>query len=495
MPRHARGRAAASPGCSIVGGVPARQSLLLVRRHWRLLAVCVVVCVAAAGPLALAQAPEHEARAQFFVSTSSAGADVGDAYRGELFSQQRVVSYAQLVTSTELLRAVARELRLPAGARQLRGKLRASVPLDTVLIDVTATGASAAESAKAIAEAVSRQLPPFIEGLETPPDASRSPVQVSVTRVRGAAQRRGIARPQGLAGARALAGLVLGLGAVAAQRRVRRPVRDAGAIERIPEVPWSAAWRKPEDRRSLVLLADPLVRRAPRTTAGSARSFARDGGTAGSASLVLAGAGPDDAQASIAANLGHRARARGQRVALVDGNLCAPRLDRALRRSAPPWDSSDVLVGRRRRLERVLVRSPSCLWPSSAPGRRRRPSELLASPRLPALIAELCAQADVVTRRRAAAGVERGRRDVLAAAAQGLLVVVRQGATRSAELEAAAQAPGPLIGAIVNRRPHRRSRAESFAESEPRRPRPRRRTRIRARQLEPNRQVASGRRA
>ena len=84
--------------------------------------------MAAAGAVALAQDPEHEARAQFFVSTSSTGADVGDAYRGELFSQQRVVSYAQLVTSTELLRAVARELRLPAGARQLRGKLRASVP-------------------------------------------------------------------------------------------------------------------------------------------------------------------------------------------------------------------------------------------------------------------------------------------------------------------------------------------------------------------------------
>ena len=418
--------------------------------------------MAAAGAVALAQDPEHEARAQFFVSTSSAGADVGDAYRGELFSQQRVVSYAQLVTSTELLRAVARELRLPAGARQLGGKLRASVPLDTVLIDVTATGASAAE-AKAIAEAVSRRLPPFIEGLETPPDASRSPVQVSVTRVpelpsAAASPDLRVWLALGL-----LAGLVLGLGAVAVSAAFDDRIRDAGAIERIAQVPVVGSVKEPDGQGSLVLLDDPLSERAEdyRRIRTQLRTRWRDGEIS---SLVLSSAGPDDAQESIAANLAIALANGGQRVTLVDGKRGAPGLTARFGLGSA-LGLSDVLVGNLA-LDEVVTRIPELpltMVPAGTP--TPDPSDTLASPRMPAVIAELRRHADVALIDAPSLGSSADAA-VLASAASGLLLVVRLHTTRAAEIESAARsASGRLIGVVVNQRPARhRVRRAAFGE-------------------------------
>ena len=470
--------------------MPAPQSLLLVRRHWRLVASSVVACAALAALLALVRAPGYDSRVQFFVATP--GADVGSAYRGELFSQQRVASYAAIVSSTELRRAVARELRLPGGARDLEGRLRASVPPDTVLIDVRARAGSP-ESAKAIAAAVGRQLPRLVRELEAPRTPAASPVRVAVTR---AADLPGAPASPNLKlylALGALAGLVVGLGAVALRTAFDDRVRSVEEIERILGAPVVGTVAEDEEAgASLVVLADPLSRRAEDYRRIRTRLRASSG-TAAAASLVVAGAGAGERTSRIAANLAVVLARGGQRVVLVDGNLCAPRLGAYFGRSSG-LGFADVLAGDVT-LERVLVRSPElplAVVGAGMPGEDR--SELLASPRLPALIAELCAQADVVIvdAPPLASGAAAA---TLAAAAQGLLVVVRRGATRSAELEAAAQGPGPLIGAIVNRRPHRRSRAEPFAESEAEAATAATLDADSRAELEPSRQVASGRRA
>jgi capsular exopolysaccharide synthesis family protein len=443
-----RGRAAGR--CSIVDAVPAWR----LSRYFRLVAIGVVACTAIAATLALTKEPAYEAGTQFFVSTSGAGKDVGDAYRGELFSQQRVASYAEIVSSTELLRAVARQLRLPGGMRELQGNLRASVPPDTVLIDVTARDESPAQ-AKAIAAAVGRQLPRFVAALETPRDASTSPVRVTLTRepelpLSAVSPDMKLYLALGL-----LAGLALGIGGAAVSAAFDDRVRSIEAIEQIVGAPVVGSVADDAGGRgSLVLLDDPLSGRAEDYRQTRTHLHARST----ISSLVVASAAGHDGTTSIAANLGVAFAHGGQRVALVDANLRASRLSElfGLRSRV---GLTDVLAGDVP-LEKALMRPADLPLAVVAAGTPEpHPSDSLASPRLPGVIAALREYADVVIVD--APSFEHGSdASALAAAASATLLVARLHSTRAAQLESAAQAiglaSGPVLGVVVNRRPRRR---------------------------------------
>jgi capsular polysaccharide biosynthesis protein len=432
--------------------VPAWQSLLLVRRYWRTVAISVVVCTALAAVKALGEQPTYEARTQFFVSTSSTPTDVGASYRGELFSQQRVASYAQIVSSRELLLAVAHELQLSGGTRELRGKISASVPPDTVLIDVTARDESAA-GAQAIAAAVARLLPLFIAGLETPDDALKSPVRLSVTRkpeLPGSAVSPDVALYLALG---LLGGLVLGLGGVALAAAFDDRIRNVDTIERIVGVPVVGSVAEGGD--SLVLVDDPLSARAEDYRRMRTHLLARWGNSTISSLVVSSAGGSDDGKTAIAANLALALAHGGQRVALVDGDARAATLSGLLGLRGRPG-LTDALAGHLAP-DVALTRSPEVPL-SVVPAGTALP-DVLASPRLPAVIAALREHADVLI---VDAPSLEHQADALrlAAGASALLLVARLNSTRAAQLQSAAQrirpASGPVLGVVVNRGQRRR---------------------------------------
>ena len=71
--------------------------LRLVRRHWWIVLVTVMLGLGTAALVTVRTAPRYEASVTFFVTTPSQG--VTDAYQGSLFLQQRVKSYGDLLTS------------------------------------------------------------------------------------------------------------------------------------------------------------------------------------------------------------------------------------------------------------------------------------------------------------------------------------------------------------------------------------------------------------
>jgi succinoglycan biosynthesis transport protein ExoP len=450
----------------MVGAVSARQFLLLVWRYRRLLAVSVVVCLSAAVVLALTKEPVYEASTQFFVSTSGTGRDVGAAYRGELFSQQRVASYAEMVSSTRLLRAVARQVPRSGGTQELQGRIRASVIPDTALIDVTAA-AESPEQAKAIADAVGGQLPRFVDALERPGDSSVSPVRLSVTRE---AELPGSASSPGLPLYVILGlvtGLGLGMGAIALAAAFDRRVRSIEEIERIAGTPVIGIVAEDGDERGpLVLLDEPLSGRAEDYRRIRTQLLARWPRSAIS-SLVVRGVGGRDGRTSIAANLGLALAHGGQRVVLVDGDSRAASLS-GLFGVRSHVGLSDLLMGDAAPDE-VLLRSLEPRLAIVASGTPQAdPSDLLASPRLPAVIAVLREHADVViidgpSLEDAAVA------STLAPAASALLLVTRLDSTTAAQLESAAQAigvaPERVFGVVVNRRPPRRWRRRTTSRA------------------------------
>jgi capsular polysaccharide biosynthesis protein len=153
------------------------QYARVLRAHRQLILVCIVVCTAAAAALAWTRTPLYAAHTQLFLSVR--GSTPGEIYEGGLFSQQRIQSYAQLVSSPSVLRTVINELGLPYDVQQLGGRVRASVPTDTVLIDVTVTDPSA-QRAAAIATSLGSRFSAFVNDLEAARGGT-SPIRVSVT--------------------------------------------------------------------------------------------------------------------------------------------------------------------------------------------------------------------------------------------------------------------------------------------------------------------------
>ena len=81
--------------------------------------------------------PYYTATAQIFVSTPATSLDIVGLAQGSNFSQQRVKSYAKIISSPLTIEPVITKLGISNSYGDIAERLTASVPLDTVLIDIS----------------------------------------------------------------------------------------------------------------------------------------------------------------------------------------------------------------------------------------------------------------------------------------------------------------------------------------------------------------------
>jgi succinoglycan biosynthesis transport protein ExoP len=155
-----------------------REFFGILRRRVLVLVVSVVVCVALAGVYVGVATKSYTADAQVFVASVTTSSDLDQSFNGSQFIDNRVASYAQLATSDQVTQAVISSLQLNLTPTKLADKITASVPLDTVVIDIAVSDESATESAR-IANAVAEQLVTTVQSLEAIGDDA-SPVKLSV---------------------------------------------------------------------------------------------------------------------------------------------------------------------------------------------------------------------------------------------------------------------------------------------------------------------------
>jgi succinoglycan biosynthesis transport protein ExoP len=212
------------------------QYVALLRAHWLLVLVTVGACLVGAGLLAWTRTPTYAAQTQSFLSTSGPGADPSQTYQGGLFAQQRVQSYAPIVSSPAVTKAVIEQLGLHESVRQLQAQIQASVPTDTVLLDITVKDHSPRRAA-AIANAVTTHFAAFVGTLENPQGGRRSPVKVIVTSPADVPTAPVSPRKPVYLALGALFGLLLGIGAAVLRETLGKGTRtedDAAIIARAP---------------------------------------------------------------------------------------------------------------------------------------------------------------------------------------------------------------------------------------------------------------------
>lgn len=299
--------------------------LRILRKRWRWVIGSGLLCVLAAATLTLLATPQYQARAEIFVAPGVV-TTTGELAQGSTFAQNRVKSYVQVITSDLVLGPVVAELGLPGTSGALATRVSASVPTDTVLIDITVTDSSP-EQAATIANAIAERFRSVASSIEPArADASES---VTITLIQPAVAPASASSPNLVVNVAlgALVGLLGGL-ALAAIREILdtrlKGERDIPAVTALPvlgRLPFDAL----AARQPLVLQAG-----ADRPRAEALRQlrtnlqFVATGGAG--RSLLFTSSVPGEGKSTVVLNLAIALTQAGSTVCLVEADLRRPSL-------------------------------------------------------------------------------------------------------------------------------------------------------------------------
>jgi succinoglycan biosynthesis transport protein ExoP len=437
----------------------------VLRAHWLLVVSSILVCTAGAAALAWTATPIYAAKTQLFVSPANLSRELGQSYEGGLYAQQRARTYVEIISGERGAQAVIEQLGLADTVDTVQKKIHASVPPNSVLINVTVRDRSP-RLAKSIADALADQLPTLVDRLEGG-GGQPSPVHVTVTSpARLPANPVSPQKPIYLA-LGALLGLAVGVGGAvlrsALDHRIRSPA-DASVTTRAPVLGRIA--EHPNEGISPVMLSDPLsavaegyrMLRANLSAVSAERELR---------SFVVSSAVAAEGKTEVDANLGIALAQVGERVVVVDANLRSPRLGELLGVSStgltdlfasgpaiePTETASWLPFG-----DRVLL---ALRWHPTVPlavlssgSVRPNPSELLDSETLDRVLHALTEHFDfVIVDTPALLPVADAA--VLARRVSAVILVARAASTTTDELEAARLALRAVerraLGVVLNR--------------------------------------------
>ncbi|SNR77712.1 polysaccharide biosynthesis tyrosine autokinase [Blastococcus mobilis] len=425
-----------------------------LRNGWWLLVVGLLVGLAAAGVVTWQTTPQYTSSTQLFVSTTGTD-DTSTAYQGNLFSQQRVTSYVQLLTGEQLAGRVIEQLGLSDAPSELTAGIAASAIPDTVLLDVAVTRTSATE-ARDIASAIGQEFTEMVTELETPEGATSSTVKVTVTEAPKVADSPTTPQPLRNLALGALAGLLVGAGAAIGRERLDNTVKTPDDVTRLAGVGLVGA-----------LVEDPaLLERHVVTdedgyseTAEAYRQIRTNlqflDVDDPARTIVITSSLPGEGKTTVAVNLALVLAQSGARVALIEGDLRRPRVTNYLGMISGAG-LSNVLAGTARYDELTQPYGDGCLSVLAAGPMPPNPSEMLGSKQMRSLLAQAREENDYVIVD-APPLLPVTDAAVLSVAADGAIIVARHGVTTHAQLQQAATAlhriEAKLLGVLLNRIP------------------------------------------
>ena len=198
----------------------------------------VLLGLAGAVTVSALTTPQYRASALLFVTTNG-DSTAAEAYQGNLFGQQRVLSYAELASSRQVAQRTISEMKLNMLPDQLMLKVTAErVPIDTVMFEITVSD-SDPDMARDLANVVAQQTTIIIEQLESSaPDGTAAATAVVVDEAETPTTRAEPVWTRNIA-VGLLGGLLIGLvGAVVRDQldRSTKSTEDAAAAADAPLV-------------------------------------------------------------------------------------------------------------------------------------------------------------------------------------------------------------------------------------------------------------------
>ena len=212
-----------------------QQYLKVFRDYWRsILATLFVVVMATAG-YTLLQAPTYTATATVFVAVES-GDSAGELSQGASYAERQVQSFVQVVETAAILDPVIDELKLETTAKSLGERISASSPSSTSLIEITASGGMATESAD-LANAVASSLVVTIDELAPTSSSGQGLVSASIIDPATIPNSPSAPKPVTNLMLGVILGLLVGIGQALLRAVVDTRVRATDDIESVTDKP------------------------------------------------------------------------------------------------------------------------------------------------------------------------------------------------------------------------------------------------------------------
>jgi succinoglycan biosynthesis transport protein ExoP len=154
-----------------------RDYLAVVRKRWLIIALTGLLGVGLAGVASFTATPTYQTTASVYFSLPF-GTSANDLYQGSNYTQNQVLSFAELATMPVVLQPVIDDLKLGVTPKKLAASVSASATPDTVILRITASNPSAKRSAQ-IADAVADELGVAVRKLSPKDAKGKSTVDVA----------------------------------------------------------------------------------------------------------------------------------------------------------------------------------------------------------------------------------------------------------------------------------------------------------------------------
>jgi capsular exopolysaccharide synthesis family protein len=432
--------------------VELQDYLTVARKRWRVIALVtlLVLGVAAAGSALATKV--YESRTQFFVSITGAN-DSGALLQGSTFTQQRVKSYAQLLTTPRVLDQVAQATGVDAS--DLDERVTATTPPDTVLIDVAVRDPDP-EAARAVAAAIAEVFPDTVTELESPAGGESSPVKVTVVQPPSIPDAPVSPQPLRNIAIGLVLGLLAGLGAATLRETLDRTVKTLDDLKAVSTRPVLGviAFDSDAAKRPLIVEVDP---RSPRSEAFRAlrTNLTFIDAADHPETIVVTSSLAGEGKSTVTMNLAMTMAQADARVCLIEADLRRPKvldymgMDGSL-------GLTDALIGHAHAVDVLQQYGDTNLWVMGAGAIPPNPSELLGSNQMRAVLTELLRHFDQVIID-APPVLPVTDAVVLSKIVDGAIVVAGSGLVETEQLqhtlETLESVNGRVLGLILNRVP------------------------------------------
>ncbi len=416
-----------------------REYLRILRRRWLVIVIGVLLGIAAASVYVITSNAKYASTARLFISTPLTDASA-QAYQGSLFSQQRVMSYADLITGSTVANRVIDRLGLTDPVESVMSRISATAEPQTVIIEITGTD-STPEGAQRLTQATAETFSAYVSELEGNGSDGQPPIRANIVDEAGLPTTPVSPRPLLDIGIGLLAGLMLGLAAAWVRESLDTTIKTPQALaDATDSTTLGVIYFDPAaPARPLVTDADTHAPRAEafRVLCTNIQFLEVD---RPSKVITITSPLPGDGKSTTAVNIAITMAQSGVRTVLVEADLRRPRIADYLRLE-PAVGLTTVLRGQLDVDAALQPWGSNGLHVITSGAIPPNPAELLQSKAMAGVLADLNERFDMVIID-APPLLPVTDAAVLASVADGAILVARHGATTK---DGAAQSKQRLI--------------------------------------------------
>ncbi|GIH20997.1 polysaccharide biosynthesis tyrosine autokinase [Rugosimonospora africana] len=427
-----------------------RSYLRAVRQRWWIVLAAVLIALGIGAAITIRTQPQYASTVTFFVNTPNEG--VADAYQGNLFTQQRVKSYVDLLTSDRLAQSLASSSGLGLSTDGVRRRISGSTEPNTVLLQATVTDTQQSRALK-LTEALTKTFPALVQQIETPPGDGAPTVKIELVNGPRLSTNPVSPRPARNLTFAGLLGLLVGLATAILREQLDNTVRSGIVLQRVASAAVLGQIPYDGESRTTPLIVGTAGQSLRAEALRKLRTNLRFVNIQEPSQVIaVTSATQGEGKTTTCCNLAITLAETGSRVLLVDADLRRPKVAHYFGLPSEVG-LTDVLIGEVTVQDAVQPWGDKQLYVMASGSVPPNPSELLGSPRMAELLKSLREWADIVIiDTPPLLSVTDGA--VVAVQTDGTVLVTRSGKTTQTQVTAAMRAlqtvAARVLGCVLN---------------------------------------------